>query len=634
MITLHELDFVTDIMLFLSMAILVVPFAKLLRVGTIVGYLIAGVILGPWGFGRYLGSPFSTPDELRPIGELGVVMLLFLIGLELNPSRLWSLRKEIFGSGAAQVAFSALLIGGAIYLAGLSWQKSLIIGLTLALSSTALALRILQSRGDRTTPMGQTSVAILLFQDMMIVPILALMAIVAPISIEIGHRAGWETALIMASTVLLLVTIGRFLLTPLFRMFARIGAREMMTASALLTVLGAAALMKAVGLSSALGAFIAGVMLAESSFRHELEADLEPFRGLLLGFFFITVGMSIDLSFVAENWVTVLACSLGLMLVKGLSIFSVARFSGHNSENSLQISGLLAQAGEFGFVIFSASIAVDLLNPHQNSLLSAIIAFTMAFTLLSVQLTQWFSAKLTPEPVKPDIPNSGGERTNVMVIGFGRFGQTACQMLIEQGSTVTVLDTDPQHIREASRFGYRIFYGDGRRLNVLRAAGADNASVIAVCTERAATTSQIVRMAKTQFPLAKIFARAHDRRHAIQLVTVGADYQLRETLESALKFGREILEELGEDEDRTHDILQDVRRRDAELLALQQVGGLYAGYKKFKLPNVPVKPLMKPKSESTALNEPARRLAEADKQAAKEQADSSRKTSTPKRSSD
>nr|WP_208978643.1 cation:proton antiporter [Pseudovibrio denitrificans] len=258
MISLHQLDFVADIMLFLSMAILVVPFAKLIRVGTIVGYLIAGVILGPWGIGQYLGSPFSTPDELRPIGELGVVMLLFLIGLELNPGRLWSLRREIFGSGSAQVGFSALLIGLAIYFAGLTWQKSLIIGLSLALSSTALSLRILQGSGDRTTPMGQTSIAILLFQDMMIVPILALMAIVAPVPIDTGQRPGWETALIMASTVLLLVAVGRYLLTPLFRLFARIGAREMMTASALLTVLGAAALMKAVGLSSALGAFIAG----------------------------------------------------------------------------------------------------------------------------------------------------------------------------------------------------------------------------------------------------------------------------------------------------------------------------------------------------------------------------------------
>ncbi|WP_373282380.1 NAD-binding protein [Pseudovibrio denitrificans] len=258
----------------------------------------------------------------------------------------------------------------------------------------------------------------------------------------------------------------------------------------------------------------------------------------------------------------------------------------------------------------------------------------MAFTLLSVKLTQWFGVKLRPEPVKPDIPNTEGGRTNVLVIGFGRFGQLASQMLIAQGSTVTVLDMDAQHIREASRFGYRIYYGDGRRLNVLRAAGAENASVIAVCTERAETTSQIVRMTKTQFPLAKIFARAHDRRHAIQLVTAGADYQLRETLESALEFGREILEELGEDEDHTHEILADVRRRDAELLALQQVGGLYSGYKQFKLPEVPVKPLIKPKSESTALNEPARRLAEAEKQAEKEQADNSEKTSTHKPSSD
>ncbi|KZL18749.1 Glutathione-regulated potassium-efflux system protein KefC [Pseudovibrio axinellae] len=632
--SLHQLDFVTDTMLFLSMAILVVPLAKLIRVGTIVGYLIAGVVLGPWGIGQYLGSPFSTPDQLRPVGELGVIMLLFLIGLELNPSRLWALRKEIFGSGSAQVAMSALLIGAVLYFAGLSWQTTVIIALSLALSSTALSMRILQGRGEQTTPMGQTSVAILLFQDMMIVPILALMAIVAPVAFETGQRAGWETALIMASTVLLLVAIGRYLLTPMFQLFARIGAREMMTASALLTVLGAAALMKAVGLSSALGAFIAGVMLAESSFRHELEANVEPFRGLLLGFFFITVGMSIDLNFVYQNWVMVLACSFGLMLFKCLSVFAVTRVSGHTAQNSLEIGGLLAQAGEFGFVIFSASVAVGLLNPHQNSLLSAIISFTMAFTLLSVYITQRLGPLLRPEPVKPDIPNTDGDRTNVLVVGFGRFGQLACQMLIAQGSTVTVLDVDAQHIREASRFGYRIFYGDGKRLNVLRAAGAENASIIAICTERAETTSQIVRIAKSQFPLAKIFARARDRRHAIQLLTLGTDYQLRETLESALEFGREILEALGEDEEHTYEILAELRRRDAELLALQQVGGLYAGYKQFKMPNVPVKPLTRPKSESRALNEPARRLAEAEKQSMKEHAERPEESPSPKPPSD
>jgi len=321
MLDANQTGFLSDIMLFLSMAILVVPLAKLVRIGTIVGYLIAGVCLGPWGLGQYLGSPFSEPDELRPIGELGVVMLLFLIGLELNPARLWGLRREIFGSGSAQVTLCALLIGLCVYSFGMDWQKSLVIGLSLALSSTAISLRILQDKGERTSAIGQTSIAILLFQDMMIVPVLAIMAIVAPVPIDTGQRAGWETALIMASTVLLLVAIGRYLLTPIFRLFARIGAREMMTASALLIVLGAAAIMNAVGLSSALGAFIAGVMLADSSFRHELEADLEPFRGLLLGFFFITVGMSIDLNFVTDNWGLVLAASLGLMLLKCLGIF-------------------------------------------------------------------------------------------------------------------------------------------------------------------------------------------------------------------------------------------------------------------------------------------------------------------------
>lgn len=615
MIADHHLGFVADIMLFLSMAIVVVPLAKFARMGTIVGYLAAGVLLGPWGAGSFLGSPFSQPDELRPIGELGVIMLLFLIGLELKPSRLWNMRRAIFGTGSAQMAVCACLIGVPVYLNGMSWQQSLIVGLTLAFSSTALALRILQNRGGQTSEMGQTSIAILLFQDLMIVPVLALMAIVAPMHIDTGARPGWETALIMAGTVLLLIAVGRYLLTPLFRFFARMRARELMTASSLLTVLGAAALMDVVGLSSALGAFIAGVMLAESSFRHELEADIEPFRGLLLGFFFITVGMSINMEFVLANWQLVLVGSVGLVLVKAIGVYAVSRLSGHAPECSVRISGLLAQSGEFGFVIFSASMLAGLLSEHESSLLTAIISFSIALTLVFYGFTNWLSDKLVPAQKTDDLPHPDGEtKPSVIVIGFGRFGQLASQVLIAQGFTVTVLDTDAKHIREAARFGYRIYYGDGRRLNVLRAAGAETASVVAVCTHRIDITTQIVKLVKAQFPLAKVFARAFDRRHAIQLISAGADFQLRETSESAWTFGKQVLEALGVKPERADEIMEDVRRRDAELLSLQQVAGLYAGHKIYRMPEITVQPLIKPNTTSQPLNEGARRLTEAERQ--------------------
>ena len=615
MIAEHQLGFVADIMLFLSMAIVIVPLAKLARMGTIVGYLAAGVLLGPWGAGGILGSPFSQPDELRPIGELGVIMLLFLIGLELKPSRLWNMRRAIFGTGSAQMAICASLLGVPIYLYGMSWQQSLIISLTLAFSSTALVLRILQNRGGQTSEMGQTSIAILLFQDLMIVPVLALMAIVAPMHINTSSPPGWETALIMAGTVLLLIALGRYILTPLFRFFAHMRARELMTASSLLTVLGAAALMDMVGLSSALGAFIAGVMLAESSFRHELEADLEPFRGLLLGFFFITVGMSINMEFVLANWQVVLIGSVGLVVIKAIGIYAVSRLSGHAPECSIRISGLLSQSGEFGFVIFAASMLAGLLSEQDSSLLTAIISFSIALTLLFYSLANWLSDKILPAPKTDDLPKPDGQRRpSVIVIGFGRFGQLASQVLIAQGFTVTVLDTDAQHIREAARFGYRIYYGDGRRLNVLRAAGAETTSVIAVCTHRSDITTQIVKLAKAKFPLAKVFARAFDRRHAIQLMSVGTDFQLRETSESAWAFGQEILEALGVKSERSEEIIKDVRRRDAELLALQQVAGLYSGHKLYKMPEVSAQPLVKPNTTPQPLNEGARRLTEAGKE--------------------
>jgi monovalent cation:proton antiporter-2 (CPA2) family protein len=554
---------------FLASAVVAVPLAKRLGLGSVLGYIAAGVAIGPFAFGLLGGA-----EQVMGVAELGVVLLLFVVGLELRLTRLWELRRDILGLGTAQVVVSgALIMLYPLLVVGRGLEASLVAGLGLALSSTALAMQMLEERGERETPHGRTAFAILLLQDLAIVPLLALVAFLSPQ--DAGEEgSAWSGLLAAVGAVAAVVLAGRYLLDPMFRVLARTGAREAMTAAALLVVLGAAALMALAGLSMAMGAFLAGVLLAESSYRHELEADIEPFRGLLLGLFFISVGMSVDLRVVAANWIGLLAAVAVLVTIKTSVLYALARAFGHGHDNAVRTALLLAQGGEFGFVLYAAAAAAGVMEPDHASLLVAVVTLSMALTPFVVRLGPRLLCRTdAPEP-EEDFSDAGG---SVLVVGFGRFGQLASQVLLARGLELTIIDSDVGRVEEAARFGSRIHYGDGTRLDVLRAAGAERARLIAVCTAGVEATNRIVDVAREAFPDTPLLVRSYDRRHSLDLIGRGVAGEVRETLESALGVGRDALVALGVAGTEAERIERDVRRRDRERLLAQVEGGLFAG---------------------------------------------------------
>ena len=476
----------------------------------------------------------------------------------------------------------------------------MVIGFGLALSSTAFGIQILEERGDLNTRYGQQSFSILLFQDLAIVPILALVPLVAPVTSDGGGSIFLDIAITVGAIAALLVA-GRYLLNPLFQVIAGTGAKEAMIAAALFVVLASGSLMQFAGLSMALGAFIAGVMLAESSYRHELEADIEPFRGILLGLFFMAVGLSLDLAVIADNIVLILIAVPVLMVIKALVIYGACRAFGSSHNNSIQIAGLLPQGGEFGFVIFSAAAAAGVFSQSTASLLVAIVTISMALTPLAALLANRLMRESTDEQMDEDFAGAGSD---VLMIGFSRFGQIASQILLAGGSDVTIIDQSADRIRSASKFGFKIYFGDGTRKDVLVAAGIQRAKIVAVCTHKQEITDRIVDMIQAEFPTARIFARAYDRTHTLSLRARGVDYEARETFESGMLFGRKTLEALGTSEDQAAAISEDVRHRDEERLAIQAVEGILAGREKLHTRPVTPEPLIKPKRESERLDKP------------------------------
>jgi monovalent cation:proton antiporter-2 (CPA2) family protein len=583
-------------LIFLGAAVVAVPLFRKLRLGSILGYLAAGLVIGPFGLGL-----FSDTTSVMHVAELGVVLFLFVIGLELNLSRLWAMRRDIFVLGTAQVVFTGLLaMLYPLLVVGRPWQSSLIAGLGLSLSSTALVMQLLGERGEVQHPHGQKSFAILLLQDLAIVPLLALVALLSPVETAGGDPV-WLSALKMLGGVAAVVLTGRYLLSPFFRILASAGAHEVMTAAALLIVIAAATLMTYVGLSSALGAFLAGVMLAESSYRHELEADLEPFRGLLLGLFFISVGMTVDIRVILRNWPLLLGGLVSLTIVKTAVVYGLLRLMRNGHETAIRTALLLPQGGEFGFVLFSTAVAAGVMEQTQATLLVALVTISMALTpLLAVLAPRLVGTRAAPEREErfEDV------RGSVLVIGFGRFGQVVSQLLLPQGIDVTIIDNDTEMIEAAERFGFKVYYGDGTRLDVLRAAGAERARLICVCVERKEVANRIVELCHSSFPLARLYVRAYDRVHALELLEHGAHYQLRETFESAITFGRAALTELGQTPERVAEIEEDIRRRDRERFALQQQGrDPLAGKDKLYTRPVPrPEPLTTPQREAVALN--------------------------------
>ena len=585
-------DFLTPVLVFCAAAVVAVPLARRAGLSAVIGYLVAGAAMGPFGL-RFV----TEPETVSGVAELGVVLLLFIVGLELKLTKLWTMRADIFGLGAAQLGITGVVIAGLIGAVGQRWEGAILLGLALSLSATSIALQMLEERGAMQEPYGRRTFAILLFQDMAIVPILALVPL-------FGTREGGavlQPALLAVVALALVILSGRYLLNPLFRWLAQSGAREVMTAAALLVVLGAAFVMHAVGLSMALGAFLAGVLLAESAFRHELEADIEPFRGLLLGLFFMSVGMGIDFNLLRTWWWALALALPALFIVKILLAGGLMAFTGSLKPDALKGAALLAPVGEFAFVLIPLTAATGLVTMQAGHFAMALAALSMVAGPLAVKLIDAYLARRRVALPQADLIALAEARGNILIVGFGRFGQLVTQVLLAQGCAVTVIDKNVDAVRNAARFGFKIFYGDGTRLDVLRAAGAGSARVIVLCVDDRPAALAMADLIRAEFPLVRLHARAYDRVHALELMNREVDVVMRETTLSALELGRETLLALGSDEETAAFITQDVRERDHQRLLAQKEAGMMAGRELLRTTPVP-EPLSPPRSVAEPLN--------------------------------
>ncbi|ANU37606.1 glutathione-regulated potassium-efflux system protein KefB [Vibrio scophthalmi] len=531
-----ESDFLQSSAIFLTAAVIAVPLAQRLGLGSVLGYLLAGVAIGPWGLGL-----IRDVDAILHFAEFGVVLLLFLIGLELNPKKLWQMRGPILGLGGAQVLITTALITGLVHLFGFAWQMSLVIGMGLALSSTAIALRVIDEQGLAGTETGQSGFAVLLFQDIAVIPMLALLPVLA------GNTSGnWLDGLWMLVGVTALLIGGHFLLRPLFRYVVMSGVRELFTVAALLLVIGIALVMKQLGLSMALGAFLAGVLLAESEYRHELEIAIEPFKGLLLGLFFIAVGMAVNLGLLALHPFKILACVIALVMLKAYTLYFLARLYGSRAKSRSRIAAILSQGGEFAFVIFTAALSQGILTTEQTAFLLVVVSLSMVTTpLLLMGQKKWYAKRLNfddEEHINTDVVD---KQSRVIIAGFGRFGQIVGRLLYANKIKLTILESDASQIRLLRKYGYKVFYGDATQLDLLRAAGADKAKAIVLCTDSPDDIMKTVELCEQHFPHLKILARARSRVEAYQLLSHGIDKYSRETFLGALDLGKLTLIELG-----------------------------------------------------------------------------------------
>ena len=569
----------------LAAAVIAVPLFKRLGLGSVLGYLAAGLIIGPFGL-----KFFDDPQAIIHVAELGVVMFLFVIGLEMKPSHLWNLRRQIFGLGSMQVILAAAMLTFVGIAFGYPWQVAFVSASGFVLTSTAIVMQVLGERHELATPQGQSMVSILLFEDLLIVPLLAIVAFLAPtVPTATADTSLWSKLGMAALSLAILVAAGRWLLNPMFGILAKSKAREVMTAAALLVVLGAALLMEWGGLSMAMGAFLAGVLLSESSFRHQLEADIEPFRGLLLGLFFLGVGMALDLNVVAQNWKLIISGVLALMAAKAAVIYGVARLAKSSHADALERAVLMAQGGEFAFVLFSAAASQGVISGTVNANMTAIVVLSMALTPLFLIIHGRFSRKsgINLEGVE-SLNGEEALRGNVLIIGFGRVGQIASQAPIAYGAQISIIDNNPDIIRQADKDGFKVYYGDGAREDILHAAGAENADCILICIDDAHATTRIVEIAKHVCPNTRLIVRAFDREHAFELVKAQADFFVRETFEAAMSMGNEAVKMLGADESQSAEICERVRRIDKERFALEVAGDTFAG-RALLLKNAPPK---------------------------------------------
>ncbi len=560
----HAPAWLTYTFLYLAAAVIAVPISRALGLGTIIGYLVAGMIIGPSGL-----QLVSNVQDILHFSEFGVVLMLFLIGLELQPSRLWSMRRPIFGVGTAQVLLctAGLFAAGLVF--GYDWHLALIAALGLALSSTAIALQSIAERNLMSTTSGKTSFAILLFQDVAAIPILALIPLLA-----VGHQAAQNDGNVLMeigktlAIIVAVILVGRYLLRPVLRWIAQSESREISTATALLLVVGIAFLMLQIGLSMALGAFLAGVLLADSEFRAELEADIEPFKGLLLGLFFIAVGMSIDFSVILQAPLTMLVLVVLFLLIKSVVIYGLAKLLRMPVQERPLFTLLLAQGGEFAFVVFSAAQAQRILTPQQSSLLIGSVAISMVATpLIVAAMDRWLMPRFANLTKGDDVPPELSEQqeATVLIAGFGRYGQIVTRVLLSQGIKAVILDHSVEMLEVAQNFGYRVFYGDATRQDLLRIAGAEKAEVMVIAVDDELQTNQIVRLVQQHFPHLKIVARAKDVAHWYALRDMGVHHVDREVFDSSLQTAEKALELMGYSEEDAQYVVTVFRAHNIEL---------------------------------------------------------------------
>ncbi|PDP90649.1 glutathione-regulated potassium-efflux system protein KefB [Enterobacter cloacae] len=524
--------------LFLFAAVVAVPLAARLGIGAVLGYLLAGIAIGPWGLGF-----ISDVDEILHFSELGVVFLMFIIGLELNPSKLWQLRRSIFGVGAAQVLFSAAILAGLLMLTDFSWQAATIGGIGLAMSSTAMALQLMRDKGMNRSESGQLGFSVLLFQDLAVIPALALVPLLAGPG---DDHFDWAKVSMKVLAFAGMLIGGRFLLRPVFRFIAASGVREVFTAATLLLVLGSALFMDALGLSMALGTFIAGVLLAESEYRHELEIAIEPFKGLLLGLFFISVGMALNLGVLYTHLLWVIVSVAVLVAVKTLVLYVLARISGLRSSERMQFASVLSQGGEFAFVLFSTASSQKLFKDDQMALLLVTVTLSMMTTPLLMKLVdKLLSRRLNPADDEDEAPWVEDDKPQVIVVGFGRFGQVISRLLMANKMRITVLERDISAVNLMRKYGYKVYYGDATQLELLRSAGAEAAESIVITCNDPEDTMKLVELCQQHFPHLHILARARGRVEAHELLQAGVKHFSRETFSSALELGRKALISLG-----------------------------------------------------------------------------------------
>jgi monovalent cation:proton antiporter-2 (CPA2) family protein len=549
-----------QIAILLAAAVIAVPLAKRLGLGAVTGFLLAGVAIGPWALGL-----IGDVDDVLHFSEFGVVLLLFVIGLELQPSRLWRLRREVFGVGGAQVASTTLVLAAIAVALGQSFAPALIAGFGLAMSSTALVLQLLGEKHELTTRHGRVAFAILLFQDLSIIPFLALVPMLA--SGGDGPQVGWSEALRVIAVVAVAIGLGRYALRPVFRVLAKANTPEVLTAAALLTVIGFALAMEAAGMSASLGAFMAGVLLADSEYRHELQADIEPFKGMLLGLFFIAVGMSANVGLLLREPLTVLGIVVGLVAIKALLLFAIGRVFGLPSEGSRSLGAAASQGGEFAFVLFTAAVAAKAMSAQLAELLVIAVTVSMMLTptIYAVQ-GRWRRAQGHARPY--DIIDAA--ENPVIIAGFGPFGQIVARALRVRKIGFTVLEKNPEHVDFVRRFGNRIFYGDAGRLDLLKAAHADKARYLVLTIPKLEPSIQVAETVRRHFPNLTIYAVAVDRNHAMHLMDMGIKHVIRRSYFSSLEMARELLVDMGDSRERAADTVRRFREHDEATLLKQQ----------------------------------------------------------------